>query len=110
MTDYYSRPETAFRTIECPFCDRPTDSLKQYTMFHRLVFILVYAFWRLRTYTACPDCMRQIIKDNMIGPNILTGNVLWLLIMLPWGLVQLWAVGRPGHSRAVLKQLQNLKS
>jgi hypothetical protein len=50
--------------------------------------------------------MRQIIKQNLMGINILTGNLLWLLIMLPWGLVQLWAVGRPGHSKAVLKQIQ----
>jgi len=77
-------------------------------MLQSLVYILVYAFWRLRTYTACPDCMRQIIKQNLIGLNILTANLLWFVIMLPWGLAQLWAAGRPGHSAGVIKKLQEI--
>ena len=109
MAYNYSSNQPEFRTVECPACRRPTDSLKQFTMLRSLVFILVYAFWRLGTYTACPDCMRQIIRKNLLGLNILTANLLWVFIMLPWGLVQLWAAGSPGHSKGVIKQLQELR-
>lgn len=109
MMHNYNHPREVFETIECPYCLRPTDSLKQFTMLQSLVYILVYAFWRLGTYTACPNCMRKIIKKNLIGLNILTANLLWFVIMLPWGLVQLWAAGRPGHSRGVVKKRKEIE-
>ncbi len=88
--------------IKCPDCSKPTDSLKRYNFPEKLVFIGIAAWTRPATYTACPTCMRTILLKKMFSWNLLTANVLWLLVFLPYGLILLIASTTKGHSKSII--------
>ncbi len=88
--------------IKCPSCSKPTDSLKRYHLADMLVFIGIAAWSRRVTYTACPVCMQTILLKNMFSWNILTGNMLWILIFMPIDLILLIASTTKGHSKSVV--------
>src|SRR6476646_677615 len=90
--------------LECPACGRPTDSLKQFRYVSWVLFYLVGALWQTAYYRACPPCMRRLIGRRMAW-TLIPANLLWLLLILPWGLGLVVASYRKGHSPAVLKQV-----
>lgn len=88
--------------IKCPECSKPTDSLKRYSLADLLVFIGIAGWVRRSMHTACPICMRTILLKNMFSWNILTANVLWLLVFWPYDLILLIASTTKGHSKSVV--------
>lgn len=85
-------------------CGTRTPSLKQYRYFHRLYFMLFAAAYRPSCLRACPPCMRRYVAGRMAA-NVVSGNLLWLVLMVPWGLVLVARSYLPGHSRAVLAEV-----
>lgn len=68
--------------VECPECGRMTDSLKQATLFNKLLFLMVYTRWQTVRYTCCPECMRKHIAEHSAS-TLLSANFLWPLLVLP---------------------------
>ena len=97
--------ENTSRLIICPECREISDSIKQYTMIDYVVFLVFGAFGRRITYTCCPHCMRKHILMKGFTYNIITGNALWLLVILPWSLILLIMSTTQGHSKKVLQVL-----
>ena len=87
--------------IRCPECGNPSDSIKCYRMIDWILFLVIYATWQQATYTCCPKCMRKHILLNGFTYNILTGNLLWIFLVLPWSIVQLIMSYTKGHSKKV---------
>jgi hypothetical protein len=94
-------PIAAAAALPCPLCGQATESLKQYQYVRWMVFYLVGASWQQLVLRACPRCMRGQIVRRMVW-NIVPANVLWVVLLLPWGLGLLIASRRKGHSPAVL--------
>lgn len=94
--------------ISCPECGQPSDSIKRYSMFDYFLFLFVAASHRKVTYTCCPLCMRKhIIKEGIFTWKILTANLLWLFLILPWALILLFFSYTKGHSSSIQKILDN---
>src|SRR5262245_45227599 len=91
-------------TLACPACGRPTDSLKQYRFISWVVFYLVGAVWQAAYYRGCPSCVRQQIARRTAW-SLIPANLLWFLLVLPWGLGLIVASYRKGHSPDVLRQI-----
>ena len=92
--------------VGCPVCSVPTDSLKRYRMPYRVMFFGIVARVQHGTYTACPSCMRKKLLENVFSPlNILSANLLWLIVVLPYNLVLFIASTTRGHSKSVRKRL-----
>ncbi len=89
--------------IRCPKCGKPSDSIKRYAMPDLVVFLLVFAWTRRVTYTACASCMRGIIGERMLI-NIPTANLIWPFLAIFW-LVRLGTTSSKGHSESILKEL-----
>lgn len=88
--------------IACPSCGRNSNSIKRYTMFKSCVYLGCYLSWEMVTYTCCPDCMRKkILDEGVFTTKILTANLFWLFIILPWAIIQLFLCGQKGHSKGV---------
>ena len=62
-----------------------------------LIFIGIYGRAQTVTYTCCPNCMRKHILARGFTYNIITGNLLWL-ILSPWFLILLIMSYTRGHS------------
>ena len=75
-------------------------------MIDYLVFFGIAAFGRRVTYTCCPHCMRKHIMMKGFTYNILTANLLWLFLIIPWSIVLLIASYTKGHSSSVIKMLE----
>jgi hypothetical protein len=86
--------------IRCPSCTAPTASLKRYTMCELLVFVGIFAFTRRSTCTQCPGCMRKTILTRT-AYNLITANLLWPIVVLPWHTVLFCMTYSKGHSNAV---------
>lgn len=97
---FHNHP-SAFK-ITCPECGKPTDSLKQATLFNKLLFLMVYYRWQNVTYTCCPDCMRKHIADRSAA-TLITANFMWPLAVLPLHGYHLYKTYQPGHSKSVLQ-------
>jgi hypothetical protein len=69
-----------------------------------VVFVLIAAWFRRAFIVACPSCMRKkLLRLTLI--NILPGNVLWLVMLVPWyGICAALSYSK-GHSSSVLKAL-----
>ncbi len=93
--------------IVCPECKEESNAIKCYTMPDFLLFIGIYAYFIRRTYICCPVCMRKHILRKCFTYNIITGNILWLLVVLPMGLILLSCCKSKGHSSRVLRLLEN---
>jgi hypothetical protein len=91
--------------LPCPRCGQLTDSLKHYRFMHLLVFFLVAAYHQQATYVACPKCMRGTVGLRMLI-NLVPANVLWPILVLPWGLVLLGMSCTKGHSAALRKSIE----
>ena len=88
----------------CPECRRPSDSIKAYTL-GTILFLLVGAVsWRRRE-VGCPSCIRGKIA-LFAAVNLVTANLLWPILILPWATVQLLRSFTRGHSKAVLDALR----
>lgn len=88
--------------ITCPVCGRKTDSIKRFTMFKECLFLICYTRWRMVTYTCCPDCMRKkILDEGVFTSKIITANFLWLVLILPIAIIQLFLCSQKGHSKEV---------
>ena len=83
--------------VRCPVCHEPTDSIKQYKLVRTLLFLFLFATWNTLVATACPRCMRKVILKRT-AINILPANVLWVIVVLPFHLVQLLRTLTRGHS------------
>ena len=90
--------------LSCPVCARTTDSLKQYRYISRVLCYLLDFSYQTTYYRACPACMRSLIARR-IARSIIPGNVVWLLLVLPWGLGLIVASFRKGHSQDVIRQI-----
>jgi hypothetical protein len=90
--------------LSCPACESDTDSLKQYRFFSWVVFYLVGAAYKMAFYRACPTCMRKLIVRR-VAWNLIPANLLWFLLVLPWGLGLVGATLRKGHSRDVIRNI-----
>lgn len=89
--------------LPCPKCQRPTDSLKQYSVPTVLFIVIAWAV-RRSTEVACPSCMRKtVLRQTLI--NVPTANILWPLVIVPYAGIQLYRASRKGHSTEVRKRL-----
>ena len=88
--------------IRCPECGMPTDSMKCYTLPHVFLFLFIFASWNSVTFTCCPHCMRKHILIKCFTYNILATNIMWPVIILPWGIFQLIRSFTKGHSKEVI--------
>jgi hypothetical protein len=86
--------------LECPECRVFTPSLKAFTVVDFALFGGFLAGIKTGRVVACPACMRKALGIRTLA-NLLPGNLLWLLVVLPWHLVLLAATYREGHSRSV---------
>ena len=96
--------------VRCPECGEISESIKQYTLMEDRVFILFYTLWNQGTYTCCPHCMKKHILKSTFSWNIITGNLIWLLVDMPHNLLHLIANNTKGHSKNVLKMIEEKKS
>ena len=87
--------------VVCPKCGRPSDSIKVYTLPGVWVFLICFFRWATQGRVCCPECMRKQILIHGFTYNIITGNFLWLLIILPWSIINLIRTYSKGHSREV---------
>ncbi len=90
--------------LPCPLCGNLTGSLKQYRYVHRVVYFLFGAMYQASCCRACPSCMRGYVLDRMRA-NVLTAHLMWLLLLVPWGLVLIARTYTQGHSRGVLQRV-----
>lgn len=95
-------PEDA--ELPCPVCGQPTDSLKQYRYVNWVVFYLVGATYSQIYHRACPGCMRRFVARRA-ALNLLPANLLWFLLVLPWGVGLIVGTYRKGHSRDVIRHV-----
>src|SRR5215831_15103377 len=91
-------------TLACPHCGQPTDSLKQYRFISWVVFYVIDAAYQLTYYRACPVCMRKLIARRAVW-NLIPANLLWFVLVMPWGLGLIAATFRKGHSQDVLRNI-----
>jgi hypothetical protein len=69
-----------------------------------MVCIVIAAWWQRNEVTACNKCMRQhILKNALI--NIVTANIVWPIIILPYSLYNLYQTFQPGHSESVVEDI-----
>lgn len=101
-TPTYAYHAVRINEITCPSCGRKSDSIKRYTMFKSCLYLGCYIKWQMVTYTCCPDCMRKkILEEGIFTSKILTANIFWLFIILPWAIIQLFLCGQKGHSKGI---------
>lgn len=101
----YAKPIDTTIGIRCPECGKVTNSLKQATLFNKLLFLMVYTQWQTVQYTCCPECMRKhIAKQSAI--TLFTGNLIWPFLALPLHGYHLYKSYQPGHSKAVIIAMQ----
>ncbi|MBM3994745.1 MAG: hypothetical protein FJ303_11415 [Planctomycetes bacterium] len=85
--------------LPCPQCSESTDSLKYYSV-PFVLFFWIAGTWSLRNEIGCPSCIRKsILLYGLI--NIVTANLLWPFIILPWTLINLARSFTSGHSSSV---------
>jgi hypothetical protein len=89
--------------IQCPKCGKPSDNIKRYKMADIVVFLLIFAWARRATFTACGGCMRQIIGERMLI-NLVTANICWPLLAFFW-IGKIVSSYSKGHSQGVLEEV-----
>jgi hypothetical protein len=90
--------------VRCPECGRPSDSVKCYRM-GVIVFLVLAWFSSTKNEFGCPRCIRGKIAGFCLT-NLLTANVIWPLLILPWSIILLLCSLSRGHSREVRKSLR----
>src|SRR6266487_3053647 len=91
-------------TLPCPRCGRMTDSLKQYRYVSRVLCYLIDFTYETTYYRGCPSCIRRLIARR-VAWTMIPGNVVWLMLALPWGIGLIVASFRKGHSQDVIQQI-----
>ena len=91
--------------ITCPECGRPTNSMKAYTLPGLTIFLIVAAHMRHRKHVCCPHCMRKKILLHGFTYNIITAHLLWLILIMPWSVINFLRSFTKGHSREVYRML-----
>ena len=87
--------------IECPICDRSTNSLKQYRVIQSIVVLGTHVHSKSVVYKSCPSCMRAFVWKRCLI-NGLTSWIIGYLILLPYTIALSLATLRKGHSWPVL--------
>jgi hypothetical protein len=91
--------------LPCPVCQEATDSLKSYRLILFLLFIGIGASHKSATVVACPSCMRKrLLKLALV--NLIPGNVLWVILLVPWYSIAALMSLTQGHSSSVVKAME----
>jgi hypothetical protein len=91
--------------IICPNCGQPSENIRRLTLI-RVIFIFIGAHWQTTKYTMCVKCLREQILSNGLL-NILTANVMFPFIVLPWSIIAFLLTFQKGHSQDVVNEVQN---
>jgi hypothetical protein len=99
-------PAYDLRTVPlpCPQCKCMSDSIKQYSVAHLVVFVLVFVYHQTGKYTGCSSCMRGYLLART-AINIIPANLLFPFIFL-FHSIQFLRTYTRGHSRAIRKLLE----
>jgi hypothetical protein len=93
------------QAIVCPCCDRESDSIKSFNMGILLFIFVAWLIWP-RQEVACPGCIRgKLIGFLLI--NIITANILWPFLIVPWSVILLLRSFQKGHSWGVTNMLRS---
>lgn len=93
--------------ICCPECGEPKSNIKRFVLFSYILFLLIGARFKTSAYICCSGCMRKRIIRNTFNLNILSANVLWLIVILPWNIIAFLCTFISGHSRHVINLLNS---
>ncbi len=93
--------------VQCPDCGQVTDSLKVYRLPAVVVFIGIYARVASKGHIGCPSCMRKKILFHGMTYNIVTANLIWPFLILPWTVVNLLRTLSKGHSSEIIDHIDN---
>lgn len=93
---------------QCPECGKTTDSLKVYRLPAFWLFLGFYLRYSTKGHIACPSCMRKKILLHGFTYNIITANLVWIITILPWSLINILRTLLRGHSWEVVDHMDNL--
>jgi hypothetical protein len=89
--------------VPCPKCGQPSDSIKCYTLL-TIIFLFIVGVSQTQKAIGCPGCVRKSIALSGLV-NMLTANILWPFIILPYCIILLICSFTQGHSRDILNAL-----
>jgi len=92
--------------VTCPECGKMTDSLKVYRLPALWISLFVYLRYTSKGHVCCPSCMRKKIMLHGFTYNIITANIYWPFLILPWSIVNLCRTYSKGHSKEVAQLFQ----
>jgi hypothetical protein len=83
----------------CSWCDELTHSLKAFNLpkFFLIPVVVHYHIHETERNEACPGCMRWILL-KYLACQIITANVLWPVVVLPFYVFYFALTFRMGHS------------
>ena len=93
--------------INCPECGQASSAIKCYSLPHYVIFLGIVAFWQKITFTCCPKCMLKHIFIKCFTYNIITANILYPFLVLPWGIIYLLRNITKGHSKEIVEIIKN---
>ncbi len=93
--------------IKCNRCGCISDSIKCYRLPELFIFLVCWVYGSSANAIGCPKCIRKKIFLKGFTYNIITGNLAWLLIILPWVICQLIRSFTKGHSNKITEALFN---
>lgn len=105
-TSFVSTPGN--QMLPCPKCGRMTDSMKFYRLPDKWLFLGVYLSYSSRVHLCCPECMRKQILLHGFTYNIITANLMWPFLIMPWSVVNLCRSYQKGHSPEVVKKISEI--
>ena len=91
--------------VPCPECGKMTDSLKVYRLPDLWICLGVWVRYATKGHVCCPSCMRKKILLHGFTYNIVTANLLWTLIIMPWSVINLFRTNSKGHSKEIVQML-----
>lgn len=97
-------------SVACPECGKMTDSLKLYRLPALWVSLFVYLRYSTKGHVCCPSCMRKKILLHGFTYNIITANIYWPFLILPWSVVNLCRTYSKGHSKEIADMLKTTSS
>lgn len=91
--------------IKCPECGKVSDSIKCYSLPGLWISLLFYLHYESKKHMGCPKCIRKKIFLKGFTYNIITGNVYWLIMIVPWMICQFARSFTNGHSDEITEML-----
>lgn len=91
--------------IQCPECGRMSDSIKCYSLPELWVSLVFFLHTERKNHIGCKKCIRKKIFLKGFTYNIITGNVYWLIMIVPWMVCQLVRSFTNGHSDEITEIL-----